>query len=630
MKRQMIVPDTVLKCEDFGVTIHEKGVRIKTWAPCAIRVRIALYETGDDLFREELPMEKLKDGIFKIELPLKYVNYYYTYILTCAETDYEVVDPYAHSAGPNSQKAMIIDLKASNPEGWEKHRIPDAIPQHEAIIYEVHVRDFSANKCAGIKNRGKYLAFTERGTGCDKTPTGLDHLIELGITHVHLMPVSDYQTVDEYTSRNYNWGYDPVLFNVPEGSYCTDIHDGYARVRELKSAIMAMHEAGIRVVLDVVYNHTYESVHSNLNRIAPGYFYRHNADGSLSNGSGCGNELATERPAVRKFILDSLKYWLTEYKVDGFRFDLLGLYDVQTVKEIASELRAMRPDIILYGEPWVGGDSALPEADRFLKTKQVGLGVGLFNDDFRNAIKGDNDGVGRGFAFGLTDMKPWVELGIVASTEMKDGRKGFATSAEEVVNYASAHDNLVLWDKIEKTCGIYSENEKLAMHSLSLAIVLTSFGMTFIQAGTEFVRTKLGHHNSYNAGDDINMLDWRHKHEYIEHYEYIRGLIAFRRESDFFKWRTQKEIRDHVVFYKAPEGCILYEITGRGGKRCVIAHNGIPVSQEIHCPDGSYRIVAESGSYYGEKGAMLEIAGKDHIAVAPYTSLILEGVLPQA
>ncbi len=624
MKKNFTVPKSVLNCSDFGVTISEEGVRLKVWAPCAIRVRAALYETGDDLFREEFGMDALGDGIYELNLPKKYVDYYYTYIITCAETDYEVVDPYAHSAGPNSHKAMIIDMRQSNPKGWETHRIPEPIKQHNAIIYEVHIRDFSANACSGIKHNGKYLAFTEHGTACDDVVTGIDHLVEMGITHIHLMPVADFQSVDEYTPHGYNWGYDPVLFNVPEGSYATDIYDGYVRVRELKEAIMALHEAGIRVVLDVVYNHTYDSLHSNLNRLAPKYFYRQNSEGGFSNGSGCGNELATERPVVRKFILESLRYWLNEYKVDGFRFDLLGLYDIETVRIIAQELRKERPDVILYGEPWVGGESALDEASRFLKSRQKGLGIGLFNDDFRNAIKGDNDGIGKGFAFGALEQKPWVELGIVASTSLGDGRIGFSSSADEVVNYASAHDNLVLWDKIEKACGVHPEHEKVAMHRLSLSIVLTSFGMVFIQAGTEFVRTKLGHHNSYNAGDSVNMLNWRHKHDYLEHYTFIRNLIEYRKTSGFFSYNTQEEIRENVTFYKAPEGMILYEISMNSDQRCIVVHNGVPVSQVVNIPSGYYCVVARNGIFSGRDCPEVEIGVKTQVEVEAYSTLILE------
>jgi pullulanase len=396
------------------------------------------------------------------------------------------------------------------------------------------------------------------------------------------------------------------------------------RVRELKEAIMALHEAGIRVVLDVVYNHTYDSLHSNLNRLAPNYFYRQNTEGGFSNGSGCGNELATERPVVRKFILDSLKYWLKEYKVDGFRFDLLGLYDTETVRIIANELRKERSDIILYGEPWVGGESGLDKELRFLKTKQKGLGIGLFNDDFRNAIKGDNDGTGKGFAFGALEEKPWVELGIVASTKLGDGRIGFARSADEVVNYASAHDNLVLWDKIEKACGVHPEHEKVAMHRLALSIVLTSFGMVFIQAGTEFVRTKLGHHNSYNAGDDINMLNWRHKHEYFDHYSFIKSLIEYRKQSGFFSLKSQEAIQNNVTFYKAPEGMILYEICQSPDKRCIIVHNGVSAVQTVHIPAGQYNVIARNGVFNGRKGPDIQIGTKTQVDVEPYSTLILE------
>lgn len=625
MKKILHAPKNILEIDDFGVTITNSGVQLKVWAPCAIRVKAAIYDEGDDLFRHEIPMESVGDGVFTLKLPLDYLNKYYTYIITSAETDYEVVDPYAVASGPNSQKAMIIDLSETNPQGWQGHYRPDPVKQNEAIVYELHVRDFSADDNSGMKHKGKYLAFTERGTLYNDLTTGVDHLKELGVTHVHLLPVFDFLTVDEYRDDEYNWGYDPGLYNNPEGSYATDALDGRVRIRELKACIMALHEAGIRVVLDVVYNHTYESLHSNFNRLAPGYFYRLDKDGDFANGSGCGNELATEHAVVRKFIIDSLIFWLDEYKVDGFRFDLLALYDKETVGEIVKEVKAVHPDAILYGEPWIGWESALPEKMRFLKSKQRGMDMGLFNDDFRNAIKGDNDGHETGFVMERYDAKPWVELGIAASTALPGDRKGYADRALEVVNYASAHDNLILWDKIEKAAGGYDFDHKLRMHRLALSIVLTSFGMAFLQSGTEFVRTKKGHDNSYNAGDEFNKIDWSLKDINMDHYEYIRKLIHFRKTSGFFKWNTREEIGEHLEFLSAPDGIIAYCIKSIDEKDCVIIHNGTHARRAVQVPEGIFTVVADHEKVDLKSDRKYSTRGERPVHVEPFSSLILVG-----
>lgn len=627
MKKITNAPKHILGIDDFGVTLKDAGVQLKVWAPCAIRVRAAIYDEGDDLFRHEIPMATSGDGIFTLVLPLDYLNKYYTYIITSAETDYEVVDPYAVASGPNSEKAMIIDLSETNPDGWQGHFRPDPIQPNEAIIYELHVRDFSIDSNSGMKNKGKYLAFTETGTSFEHASTGIEHLKELGVTHVHLLPVYDFSTVDEFRQDEYNWGYDPALYNTPEGSYATDALDGRVRIKELKACIMALHEAGIHVVLDVVYNHTYESIHSNFNRLAPGYFYRLDDKGDFANGSGCGNELATEHPVVRKFIIDSLKYWLTEFKVDGFRFDLLALYDKQTVEDIVRTLKAMQPNLLLYGEPWIGWESALPEKDRFLKSRQRGLDIGLFNDDFRNAIKGDNDGYETGFVMERLDAKPWVELGIAASTALPGDRKGYADRAVEVVNYVSAHDNLVLWDKIEKSVGGYDYELKLQMHKLALSIVLTSFGSAFIQSGTEFVRTKQGHDNSYNAGDHINKLDWALKIKHGDHYNYIRNLIEYRKTSGFFKWNKKTDIEKHLEFLSSPEGIIVYRISNLDEKDCVIIHNGTQMRKAVQLPEGLFTVIADHKTVNLGSDRRYSTRGERPVHVEPFSTMILEGHL---
>lgn len=615
--------DQVVQTQDFGLKWIDGKIQFKVWAPCAQKVTLAVYKEGDDFVREEFSMKGDAQNIFTTCLPSSYENWFYTYSLIAEDTSYEVVDPYAVASAVNSQKAMIVHLEATNPKGWENHIRPEPIPAQEAIIYEIHVRDFSISENSGMKNKGKYKAFTEMGTKYQNIKTGVDHLKELGVTHVHLMPIYDFATVDETQSHEYNWGYDPVLYNCPEGSYATNPYDGRVRIREVKEMIMALHEAGIRVILDVVYNHTFQVKHSNFNRLAPGHFYRRTDQGEFANGSGVGNELATEHPLVRKYIIDSLLFWLEEYQVDGFRFDLLALYDKKTVRDIVEAVHEKRPDAILYGEPWIGWESVLPENERFLKSAQRGLDIALFNDDFRNAIKGDNDGEKPGFVMGSHEEKPWVELGIVASTALPDGRYGYADRAAEVVNYVSSHDNLVLWDKISKSMKQESEEIKKKMHRLALSIVFTSFGISFLQGGTEFLRTKKGNANSYNAKDEVNQIDWKQKKEHEDHFCYIRDLIAFRKDSGAFSFNTKNDIEKNVSFLAMPDGVIGYQTTTKDKRLCIVVHSGRADEVEVAIPQGCYNQVANHENVDLSKTRLVEIKKSKTIKIPSYSTLIL-------
>lgn len=622
MKTQMKITEELLGESAFGVRFYDNEIVLRVWSPVCDDMRVAIYEDDKTLRRYVFNMTCDKLGIWSLKLPIRFRDHYYTLLVSFGNQTYEIVDPYAVACGINSRRGMLVDVKRTNPQGWEEHKRPESKGKAATVLYEIHVRDFSIHPDSGMLQKGKYGAFTESGTTCDGNSTGLDHLRELGVTHVHLLPVYDFLTVDETKISEYNWGYDPSLFNVPEGSYSSNPSDGRVRIRELKQLIMALHEAGMRVILDVVYNHTYESVHSNFNRLVPDFWYRQDEHGNWTNGSGCGNELATEKPMVRKFILDSLLYWLETFNVDGFRFDLMGLYDVDTVKEISRVLHEKRPDILLYGEPWIGWESALPGEQRMAKGKQQGLNIALFNDDFRNAIKGDNDGTEIGFVQGRQDHTKWVKLGIAGSIPYRKGMAGFTCNASETVNYASSHDNLILSDKIDKTHGHLSDEDKLRMNRFALAIILTSFGIPFIQAGTEFGRTKMGHHNSYNAGDEINAINWHLKQENKMLYTYVSELIAFRKLYGFFSDTSAVFIRKHLIFKRAPDGVIVYTIRRRDRSRAFIVHNALkdPYTQRI--PDGKWIVIAE-GDTCSSKG-IRHIHGKQtEVAVSPKSSLIL-------
>jgi len=539
--------EELLLIEDFGVTLSADSTRFKVWAPSADKVTLAIYETWNDYYRKEYPMEPGLGGVWALDIPVNMEGKFYSYILNRYGQLYEVLDPCARAASVNAKRCQVLDPSSVNPEGWETHPIPEPVKLGHMLIYEAHIRDFSMHPDSGIVHKGKYLGLAERGT-CTESgqKTGLDHLIELGVTHLHILPVADFSSVDETNPIEYNWGYDPILYNVPEGSYSTNPMDGRSRIMELKQAIKGIHEAGIRVVLDVVYNHTFHGDKSCFNYLAQNYYYRTDAYGRFTNGSGVGNEVATERPMVRKYIVDSLKFWLREYKVDGFRFDLLGLYDRETVQTICRELRAIKPDILLYGEPWIGGDSGLPHEMQFLKGAQRGLPIALFNDDFRKALKGDSDGYEEGFITSMSGLEPQVAVGLAGSIDLKSGMQGFAFHATESINYISCHDNLILYDKICKVEPGQPFEIIKSMNRLGLTMILTSFGIPFLQMGTEFLRNKGGHHNSYNAPDSVNQVDWSLKETNRDLFDYVADLIAFRKSQKIFSIGDPDVIRRAV------------------------------------------------------------------------------------
>lgn len=535
MTPSVTVTPELLATRDFGVTIRDGRTRFKVWSPTTDTLRLALYESWNRYDRSEHVMTREPDGCWVLDLPGDLTGKYYNYLVSRYGQDIEVTDPWARSAGPNGKRGFIVDPATVNPPGWDTHTVPPMLPKGHLLIYEAHLRDLTMDPDSGIAHPGKYLALAERGT---RTPQGLtsgvDYLKELGVTHLHLLPLADFATVDELTQQEYNWGYDPVLYNVPEGSYATDAVDGRCRILELKTAIKSLHEAGIRVVVDVVYNHTFHGAKSNFNYLVNNYFFRTDMEGRMTNGSGVGNELATERPMVRRFVVDSLKYWLTEYQVDGFRFDLLGLYDRETVRTLCEELTALRPDILLYGEPWVGGVSGLPLNQQFLKGAQQGLPIAVFNDDFRNDLKGSNDGFEEGFITGQTGNERWLALGLAGSIELEPDFRGFALGPQETVNYLSCHDNLCLADKIAKVEPGQPPEKHLAMARLGLGMLLSAFGIPFVALGTEFMRTKQGNHNSYNAPDHINRVAWSFRERYTELVAYFSSLVAFRRTQRIY------------------------------------------------------------------------------------------------
>lgn len=579
---------------DLGVSYIKDKSAFRLWAPTADKVYLRLYKK-DNI--EEYEMQKSAGGTWYIELSGDLKGLQYTYKILRNSKEVESVDPYAKALTANGAKSVIIDLRETNPKDWENDIKPTFNSPTDAIIYEIHVRDFSMHNDSGIINKGKYLAFTEGGTvGPNNVKTGLDHLKELGITHVHILPIQDFASVDEIKG-GYNWGYDPYHYFVPEGSYSKDPSDPLSRIKEVKEMVMSLHKAGIRVIMDVVYNHTHTIGNSIFDKIEPGYFYRHNPDGSYSNGSGCGNETASERPMMRKLMIDSLKYWIEEYHIDGFRFDLLALHDIDTVREIEKEIHLIDPSILLYGEPWTGGPSALPVSKQIVKGAQHGLKVSVFNDNIRNGIKGLPDDDSKGFATGQSGLINVIKQGIVGGIKYNDNIGDFTLNPSESINYVSCHDNLTLWDKIEKSNHYDDENTRIAMDKLCNMIVLTSQGIPFIHAGEEMLRTKKGCHNSYNAGDDINAIDWSRKAKYHDVFEYYKGLISLRRKHPAFRMKNAEDIRQNLSFIESPDGTIVFTLDGRpchdSFNKIIVIYNPLRNDVKINLPEGNWHVVVD-------------------------------------
>lgn len=590
-------PAFVYTGDDLGHRYGTSGTRFRLWAPTVSGVEVLLYDGPTGGSPQAHPMRADAGGTWLAEIPGNLKDRYYTFRLLSGGTKAEVMDPYAVGAGINGNRALIVNLKETNPPGWETHRRPPFGPITDAVIYEVHVRDLSTHVSSGITDKGKFLGLAQGGTrGPGGVKTGLDHLVELGITHVHLLPPFDFASVDEARPDQFNWGYDPKNFNVPEGSYATD-PNGTARITEFKQMVQALHQAGLRVVIDVVYNHTSVGA-SPFEEIAPHYYYRWDAAGRMANGSGTGNETASERPMMRKYIVDSVRYWATEYQIDGFRFDLMGLHDVETMRQVRQALDQIDPSIIVYGEPWTGGASPLEPSVRMGKGAQKGMNIAVFNDHIRNAIKGDNDGVIRGFATGAGALTMNIQRGVVGSIDFDNWIADFTRHPGESINYVSSHDNLTLWDKIANSNKVETAENRIRMDLLSQAIIFTSQGVPFMQGGEELLRTKGGNHNSYNAPDSVNQFDWSRKQKYRQVFDYYQGLIAIRRAHPAFRLTTAEAVRQHLQFLEPlpPNTVAFWLKDGAGGdswRQIVVIYNPNQHEVEVKLPlPGAWQVAA--------------------------------------
>lgn len=552
----------------LGADYTRERTVFRFWSPVAERAEVLLYrngEGGNPFVSAEMTCER---GVWSAEISGDLHGVYYTYAVTRSGKTVETIDIYAKSAGLNGRRGMVLDLSRTDPALWSETAPVRLDSPADAVIYELHVRDFSMDESGSFKNRGKFAAFCEEGvTNRFGDRVGLDYIADLGVTHIHLLPIFDFATVDE-SAPQFNWGYDPQNYNVPEGSYSLDPREGLSRVRELKSLVMAAHKRGLGVVMDVVYNHTHSVEDSPFTALFPDYYYRKTSDGTLSNGSGCGNEFASERKMASKFICDSLCYWAREYKLDGFRFDLMGLLDIKTLNRCARELRRINPDILLYGEGWTGGCSMLSERRRAVKRNVQRLsGIAVFSDDFRDGVKGsvfcDED---CGFVNGDSSRRELIKsalLGGVFHPEVSRPQKQlWADSPLCCVNYVEAHDNLTLFDKLRLSMPRAGIDEIKAADKLAAALVFFAQGIPFIQAGQELLRSKPAveggyDHDSYRSPDSVNSIKWDSVTGSRDVLSYYRGLIAIRREFPELRRTDPEEIRAEISFSDLSEGAFL-------------------------------------------------------------------------
>ena len=597
---------------DLGANWAEDATKFVVWAPTAEAVSVNLYTSGtdktDDL-EKTIPMTKGEKGVWSVTEAGNLNGKYYTYTVTVDGKDVESIDPYARTAGVNGKRGMVIDLDSTDPDGWAQDKNPNpSTSYNDAIIYELHVRDFSIDDSSGIMDayQGKYLAFTqtgttvdadENGTGDGEIPSGIDYLKSMGFTHLHLLPVYDYGSVDETKCENFNWGYDPVNYNVPEGSYSTDPDNGAVRVNEFKQMVKSLHDNGISVIMDVVYNHVYDAGQFSVNKIVPSYFSRVNADGSFSNGSGCGNDTASEREMVRKYIVESVMYWKEEYHIDGFRFDLVGLLDETTINEIVNTVHAKYPDVIFYGEGWTLGTAVEPGNDMATQANASGTpDFAYFSDTIRNLLAGSN-GTSLGFVSGAQDQEGKVKDSFMAMP-------GWTSDPSQIVQYVSCHDNYTLVDKLILSTGKSGiDSEIIKMNNLAAAIYMTSQGIPFIHAGEEFLREKIDPNshtgrceNSYNAPDSVNHIEWSNlaNATYMANSDYYKGLIEFRKAHSALRMTENEDIQKYISYTWVTDEVMRFDIdaaaAGDASDGIVVIFNASKSSKTVGLPDGTWSI----------------------------------------
>ncbi|AOH55048.1 type I pullulanase [Peribacillus muralis] len=608
--------------KDLGNSYRKDKTAFRLWAPISSQAKLVTYKQWNDTEGFEIEMDRSEKGTWTAELIGDHDGLIYTYKVKIGEEWSEAVDPYVRAVTVNGDRGVVVDLADTNPKKWTRNKPPFGKAE-DVIIYELHTRDLSIHPESGIKQKGKFLGVIEEGTkGPNGVKTGLDHIKDLGVTHVQFIPIFDFATVNETKLKEpqYNWGYDPKNYNAPEGSYSTDPYQPKLRIRELKEMIQTLHDHGLRVIMDVVYNHVYSVADSNFNKLVPNYFFRYNADGTISNGTGVGNDTASEHKMMRKFIVESIIYWAKEYNLDGFRFDLMGIHDVETMNEVKKALVEIDPTIILLGEGW-DMNTPLPQEQKANQKNAWKMpGVAHFNDAIRDGLKGfvmnEHD---KGFINGKQGMEDIIRKSIAGGLHY-DEHIATYQSPDQVINYVEAHDNYTLWDKLNITNSEATETERKQMHKLASAIVLLSQGIPMLHAGQEFMRSKDGDENSYQSSDWINRLDWKRRADFNHEVEYMKGLISIRKHFRAFRMSTPEEIEQHLQFIDAPPNVVAFTLFTEDSRLAVI-HNANWQSVCLTLPQqGEWSVLAN-----GQLAGLEEIERFKgvQISVPPLSSYVL-------
>ncbi len=599
--------------------------------PKAKQVLLRIYKAGlGGKPIKTIKMYKLPplDFCYVAEVKGNWTGYYYTFDATGTKKQWnESPGIGVQAVGVNGQRGFVLNMTGTNPEGWESDVRPVVKSPADLVIYEMHHRDFSVNR-EDAKYKGKFLALTE--------PWAIQHLKELGVNAIHILPSYDYGSVDETRLEmpQYNWGYDPVNYNVPEGSYSTNPYDPACRIREFKQMVQSLHKAGIRVILDVVYNHTYDIEHSNFQKLWPDYFYRKTADGQYSNGSGCGNETASEQPLMRKFMIESVKYWIQEYHIDGFRFDLMGCHDIETMNEIRKAVDEIDPTIFIYGEGWSAGQCALPTEQLGLKANVSKMpSIAAFSDEIRDALRGPFDDDTKGaFLAGLSDAEESLKFGIVGAirhpqvdmTKVNYSKEPWALEPAQMISYVSCHDDMCLTDRLRASIAGITETELIRLDLLAQTAVFTSQGVPFMLSGEELLRSKKGVHNSFESPDSINQLDWTNKEKYPQVFSYYKNLIALRKHHPAFRLGSADLVRKHLEFLDAPKQVVAFRLKDYAGRddwrNIIVVLNASKESQSVRIPKGTYTVVCCDGTI-NEQG--LGTCSGSEVTVNPQSALII-------
>lgn len=610
------------------------------WAPTAEEVRVLLYDSGNEgSAYQTLSLEMGEDGIWNTSIKEDLKGKFYTFnVKVNGKWLGDTPGIMAKAVGVNGKRAAVIDLRSTDPEGWANDVRPLLKDYADIIVYEMHHRDFSLDSVSGIRNKGKFLALTELGTTTSQgEKTGIDHLKELGVTHVHILPSYDYASVDESKpdKAQYNWGYDPQNYNVPDGSYSTDPYKPDVRIKEFKQMVQALHKAGIRVVLDVVYNHTFNTEESNFERTVPGYFYRQTKDGKPANGSGCGNETASDRAMMRKYMVESVLYWINEYHIDGFRFDLMGIHDIETMNEIRAAVDKIDPSIFIYGEGWAASAPQLDQEELAMKANIYKMPrIAAFSDEMRDGLRGGWDDDRKGaFLIGQPGHEMSIKFGLVGAVKhpqvindsVNYSKEPWALQPTQMISYVSCHDDMCLADRLKATMPDATDEERASLYKLAETFVFTSQGVPFIFAGDEMMRDKKGIHNSYNSPDSINTIDWRNKTIHHDVFDYVRELIALRKNHPAFRMGDADKVRQYMEFLPVEGSNLVAFIlkdnaNGDSWKNIIVAFNSRKEPAKLSIPTGRYTIVCKDGKI--KQSGMGQVSGNEIIVPARSAMII--------